>query len=109
ERGVAFDTVIGGLHRAARQARSELGLRAELIMCFLRHLPEDAAFETFEQARPHIGKFIGVGLDSSERGHPPEKFARVFAEARRAGLHAVAHAGEEGPPAYIWSALDVLH
>jgi adenine deaminase len=109
ERGVPFDTVIDGLHRATRQARSELGLRAELIMCFLRHLSEEEAFATFEQARPHIGRFIGVGLDSSERGHPPEKFARVFAEARRAGLHAVAHAGEEGPPAYIWSALDVLH
>ena len=108
-RGVAFDTVIDGLYRAAQQARSELGLRAELIMCFLRHLSEAEAFETFEAARPHIGRFIGVGLDSSELGHPPEKFERVFAEARRAGLHAVAHAGEEGPPAYIWSALDALH
>jgi adenine deaminase len=108
-RGVAFDTVINGLHRATREARAQLGVRAELIMCFLRHLSEQEAFETLEQARPHLGKIIGVGLDSSELGHPPEKFARVYAEARKAGLHAVAHAGEEGPPAYIWSALDVLH
>jgi adenine deaminase len=107
-RGVAFDTVINGLHRATQRARDELGVRAELIMCFLRHLSEQDAFATLEQARPHLGKFIGVGLDSSELGHPPEKFARVYAEARKAGLHAVAHAGEEGPPAYIWSALDAL-
>jgi adenosine deaminase len=108
DRGVPFATVIAGLRRAAEQARRELGIRAELILCFLRHLSEDAAFATLEAARPHLGQFIGVGLDSSEVGHPPEKFARVFAEARRLGLRAVAHAGEEGPPAYIWSALDVL-
>ncbi|MCB1555599.1 MAG: adenosine deaminase [Xanthomonadales bacterium] len=108
ERGVAFDTVIDGLKRACDRAAGELGVRAELILCFLRHLSEDEAFATLEQAKPHLGKFIGVGLDSSEVGHPPEKFARVFAEARRLGLHVVAHAGEEGPPAYIWSALDVL-
>ena len=77
-------------------------------MCFLRHLSEQEAFETLEQAKPHLGKFIGIGLDSSEVGHPPEKFARVFAEARKLGLRVVAHAGEEGPPEYIWSALDVL-
>ncbi len=109
ERGIAFETVLDGLQRAMQRARSELGIRSELILCFLRHLSEQAAFETLEQARPHIGRFIGVGLDSSEVGHPPEKFARVFAEARRLGLHAVAHAGEEGPPDYIRSALDVLH
>ncbi len=108
ERGVAFDTVIAGLGRGAARARRELGLRAELIMCFLRHLSEDEAFATLEQAKPHLGKFIGVGLDSSEVGHPPEKFARVFAECRRLGLRVVAHAGEEGPPEYVWSALDVL-
>jgi adenine deaminase len=108
ERGVAFDTVIRGLKRAADRAQSELGLRAELIMCFLRHLSEEDAFATLEQARPHLGDFIGVGLDSSEVGHPPEKFARVYAECRKLGLRAVAHAGEEGPPEYIWSALDVL-
>jgi len=96
--------------RASRRcARRELGASALLILCFLRHLSEEAAFETLEQARPFIGKFIGVGLDSSERGHPPEKFARVFARCRELGLHAVAHAGEEGPPAYIRSALDVLN
>lgn len=108
ERGVSFDTVIKGLRRACDRAESELGIRAELIMCFLRHLSEQAAFETLEQAKPHLGKLIGVGLDSSEVGHPPEKFAQVFAQARKLGLHAVAHAGEEGPPEYIWSALDVL-
>ncbi len=108
ERGVAFATVINGLQRATRRARVELGLRAELIMCFLRHLSEAEAFATLEQARPHLGQFIGVGLDSSELGHPPEKFARVFAECRKLGLRVVAHAGEEGPPEYIWSALDVL-
>jgi len=108
ERGIAFETVIRGLQLAGDKARSELGLRADLILCFLRHLSEEAAFETLEQAKPFLDRFIGVGLDSSELGHPPEKFARVFAEARRLGLRAVAHAGEEGPPEYIWSALDVL-
>lgn len=108
ERGIAFETVIRGLRLAADKAESELGLRAGLILCFLRHLSEEAAFETLEQAKPFLGQFIGVGLDSSEVGHPPEKFERVFAEARRLGLRAVAHAGEEGPPEYIWSALDVL-
>ncbi len=107
-RGVSMGTVIDGLRRACDQAQSELGVRAELILCFLRHLSEDDALATFEEARPYMGKFIGVGLDSSELGHPPEKFARVFAEARKQGLRLVAHAGEEGPPAYIWSALDVL-
>jgi len=107
-RGVAFETVIRGLSRGCESARRELGVSAQLILCFLRHLSEEAAFETLEQARPFIGQFIGVGLDSSERGHPPEKFARVFARCRELGLHAVAHAGEEGPPAYIRSALDVL-
>jgi adenine deaminase len=108
DRGVPFEAVIDGLHRACRQAQDELGIRAELILCFLRHLSEDAAFATLEQAKPHRDKFIGVGLDSSEVGHPPEKFQRVFAAARELGLHAVAHAGEEGPPQYIWDALDLL-
>ncbi len=88
--------------------RRKLGVDAELILCFLRHLSEEDAFRTLEQALPYRDKFIGVGLDSSEVGHPPEKFARVFAECRRHGLHLVAHAGEEGPPAYVWAALDVL-
>ena len=108
ERGIAFATVIDGLKRACDRAEAELGIRAELILCFLRHLSEADAFVTLEQARPHLGKFIGVGLDSSEVGHPPEKFARVFAECRKLGLRADAHAGEEGPPAYMWEALDVL-
>jgi adenine deaminase len=107
-RGVSFDTVIGGLNRARERARDELGIDSALIMCFLRHLSEDDAFATWEQAQRHLDSIIGVGLDSSEVGHPPEKFARVFAAARRAGLHSVAHAGEEGPPAYIRSALDAL-
>ncbi len=107
-RGVAIETVINGLHRACEDAHTTLGISASLILCFLRHLSEDDAFATLEQALPLQDKFIGVGLDSSELGHPPEKFARVFARCRELGLHVVAHAGEEGPPAYIWSALDVL-
>jgi len=108
ERGVAMVTVINGLSRACWQAQEQLGLSADLILCFLRHLSEEEALATLEQALPYRAHFIGVGLDSSERGHPPEKFARVFARARELGLHAVAHAGEEGPPEYIWNALDVL-
>jgi adenosine deaminase len=109
ERGVAMGTVIGGLARACARAERELGVTSGLILCFLRHLSEDDALQTLHAALPYRQSFIGVGLDSSERGHPPEKFARVFAEAGRLGLHRVAHAGEEGPPAYIESALDVLH
>lgn len=108
-RGVAFSTVIGGIHRALREAQAQWGMSGALIMCFLRHLSEEDAFATLEQALPYRDKFIGVGLDSSERGHPPEKFARVFARCKELGLHLVAHAGEEGPPAYIETALDVLH
>ena len=108
DRGVPMAAVVQGLARACRQARSELGISALLILCFLRHLSEEAAFATLEQALPWREHFVGVGLDSSEQGHPPEKFARVFERCRSLGLHAVAHAGEEGPPAYIWSALDVL-
>jgi adenosine deaminase len=108
ERGVAFSTVIDGIARALRQAQAQWGMSAALIMCFLRHLSEEEAFATLEQALPHRDKFIGVGLDSSERGHPPEKFARVFARCKQLGLHLVAHAGEEGPPEYIRTALDLL-
>jgi adenosine deaminase len=108
ERGVPFATVVSGLARACESAQQEFGLSARLIMCFLRHLSEEAALQTLEQARPHLSLITGVGLDSSERGHPPEKFARVFARCRALGLRLVAHAGEEGPPAYVWSALDVL-
>lgn len=107
-RGVAIETVINGLHRACVDAERELGVSSALILCFLRHLSEREAFETLEQALPQRDRFIGVGLDSSELGHPPEKFARVFARCRELGLHVVAHAGEEGPPAYIWQALDLL-
>ena len=98
-----------GLSRACAQAKTELGVSAKLIMCFLRHLSEEEAFKTLEEALPWREHFIGVGLDSSERGHPPEKFARVFAKCEELGLLRVAHAGEEGPAAYITSALDVLH
>jgi adenosine deaminase len=108
-RGVPVGTVIEGLARACERARHELGLTSALILCFLRHLSEDEALATLEEALPYRRHFIGVGLDSSERGHPPEKFARVFARAEALGLRRVAHAGEEGPPAYIESALDVLH
>ncbi len=107
-RQVPMATVINGLHRACVDAHTKLGISASLLMCFLRHLSEEEALQTLEQAKPHLDKIIGVGLDSSERGHPPEKFERVFAQARALGLHVVAHAGEEGPPAYIWGALDVL-
>lgn len=107
-RGVPFETVIRGLTRARETAQQELGLSSAFILCFLRHLSEDAAFETLEEALPWREHFIGVGLDSSERGHPPEKFARVFARCRELGLRLVAHAGEEGPAAYVRSALDVL-
>ena len=107
-RQVPMATVINGLHRACVDAHTKLGISASLIMCFLRHLSEEEALQTLEQAKPHLDKIIGVGLDSSERGHPPEKFERVFAQARALGLHVVAHAGEEGPPAYIWGALDLL-
>ncbi len=107
-RGVSMETVINGLHRACVDAEAGLGLNASLILCFLRHLSEEEAFQTLEQALPLRDKFIGVGLDSGEVGNPPEKFARVFARCRVLGLHLVAHAGEEGPPEYIWTALDVL-
>lgn len=107
-RHVPMDTVISGLHRACVDAQAQLGISASLILCFLRHLSEEDALHTLDEAKPYLDKIIGVGLDSSERGHPPEKFERVFAQARALGLHVVAHAGEEGPPAYIWGALDVL-
>ncbi|MEO7496086.1 MAG: adenosine deaminase [Massilia sp.] len=103
-RGVPFETVINGIYRACQDS----AVSASLIMCFLRHLSEDEAIVTLDEALPFRDKFIGVGLDSSEVGHPPEKFARVFERCRQLGLHLVAHAGEEGPPAYIETALDLL-
>lgn len=107
-RGVPMATVINGLHRACTEAKAKLGVSALLILCFLRHLSEEEAFATLEEALPLRDKFIGVGLDSSEVGHPPEKFAKVFARCRELGFRLVAHAGEEGPPEYVWTALDVL-
>jgi len=107
-RGVPMETVIGGLQDAQLVAERELTLTSKLILCFLRHLSEDDALQTLDEALPFRDAFAAVGLDSSERGHPPAKFARVFARARDAGLDAVAHAGEEGPPEYIWQALDLL-
>ena len=107
-RGVSMETVVTGLHRACVDAQKEHGISASLIMCFLRHLSEEDAFATLEQAMPFRDKLVGIGLDSGEIGNPPEKFARVFARCRTLGFHLVAHAGEEGPPAYIWTALDLL-
>ena len=106
--GIETETVINGLHRACADAPQKFGMTASLILCFLRHLSEQEAFECLEQAMPLRDKLVGIGLASSEKGHPPEKFARVFARARELGFRLVAHAGEEGPPAYIWTALDVL-
>nr|WP_285897134.1 adenosine deaminase [Vibrio sp. SCSIO 43169] len=108
ERGIAFDTVINGIHRALRDAKTQLNISSRIIMCFLRHLDEESAFATLEQALAHKDKIIGVGLDSSEMGHPPEKFARVFAKALEAGFLTVAHAGEEGPVANIYNSLELL-
>jgi len=107
-RGIAFATVVNGLHRAIADAKRDLGVEASLIMCFLRHLDEADAERTLDSALPFGDKIIGVGLDSSETGHPPSKFKRVFMRAREAGLFVTAHAGEEGPPSYVWEALDVL-
>jgi adenosine deaminase len=107
-RGIAFETVVNGLHRACREASDKLGIHASLIMCFLRHLDEADAERALDTAFAHKAKIIGVGLDSSERGHPPSKFKRVFNRARDAGFHCFAHAGEEGPPSYVWEAIDLL-
>jgi adenine deaminase len=107
-RGVPMAAVVEGLEQACQRAQAELGISSALILCFLRHLSEEDAFLTLEQALPHRKQFIGVGLDSSEKGHPPEKFERVFARCRELGLRTVAHAGEEGPPSYIWGALNSL-
>ena len=107
-RGVAMGTVIGGIRRALDQGDQELGITSHLILCFLRHLPEGDAQRTLDEALPFREHLTGVGLDSGERGNPPSKFERVFARARAEGLRAVAHAGEEGPPEYVWEALDLL-
>ncbi len=108
ERGIEFEVVVNGISRALEDGRSNLNVSSKLIMSFLRHLSEEEAFSTLEQALPHKDKIIAVGLDSSELGHPPAKFERVFAKARKEGFLVVAHAGEEGPPEYIYEALDLL-
>ena len=108
DRGISFDTVMTGLTGALAKAKSELGITSQLILCFLRHLDEASAFETLQQAQVWKEAIVAVGLDSSEVGHPPEKFARVFAAAREQGYLAVAHAGEEGPSSNIIDALDIL-
>ncbi|MBS0256034.1 MAG: adenosine deaminase, partial [Proteobacteria bacterium] len=109
ERGVAFETALDGIERALKAGEAQLGISYRLIMCFLRHLSEDEAMATLDQAMPHLHRIHGAGLDSSEVGHPPAKFARVFARARELGLFVTAHAGEEGPPDYVVEALDLLH
>lgn len=108
ERGIEFPVFLNGFTRAISDAQESMGISAGLIMCFLRHLPADAAVATWYEAKPYADLLIGVGLDSSEVGNPPEWFAEAFAMAKDAGLHTVAHAGEEGPPEYIVNALDVL-
>jgi adenosine deaminase len=107
-RGISFETVINGLTRAQADAEANLDLRSRMIMCILRHLDEADAERTLDQALAHKGKIVGIGLDSSEVGHPPSKFKNVFRRARDAGFKLVAHAGEEGPPEYVWEAIDVL-
>jgi adenosine deaminase len=108
ERGVPFAAVADGLLAGMAQAEADLGVTSKLILCFLRHLSEEDAFATLAQAEPYLDRIVAVGLDSSEVGHPPAKFARVFAAARAKGLKTVAHAGEEGPPDYVYQALDLL-
>jgi adenine deaminase len=108
-RGVLFDKVISGIHRALEDGRKKLGISSRLILSFLRHLSEESAFQTLEEAMPYKSWITAVGLDSSEKGHPPNKFERVFAKALEEGFLTVAHAGEEGPPEYVWEALNLLH
>jgi len=107
-RGVAFSAVVGGIRRALQEAEHRFGITFRLILCFLRDLSAEDAMRTLEEALPHKDSIAAVGLDSAEAGHPPSKFAAVFERARREGLLAVAHAGEEGPPSYIYEALDIL-
>lgn len=108
ERGITFETALNGIHCALSTAQKEFDMSFGIIMCFLRHLDQDDAFKALELAMPHKDRIIGVGLDSSEMGHPPSKFKDVFAKAKEAGFKIVAHAGEEGPPEYIYEALDLL-
>ena len=108
DRGVSFDTVINGIDKALKKANIEFGLTSKIIMCFLRHLDEQSGFKVLNQALKHKDKIIAVGLDSSELGHPPKKFEKLFKKAREGGFLTVAHAGEEGPPEYIWDSLNFL-
>ncbi len=108
-RGVKFETVLNGITRALEDGEKELGISSKLIMCFLRHLPEKDALKTLKEALPYTDKIYGVGLDSSEKGHPPSKFRKVFKKAKKHGLKLVAHAGEEGPPEYVWEAIDTIN
>ena len=108
DRGIAFETCFTGIRDALRAAEDQYAISSQMILCFLRHLSEKAAFDTLKAAEPFVDQIAAVGLDSSEVGHPPEKFKLVFQKAREMGLKAVAHAGEEGPPDYIWQALDLL-
>jgi len=108
DRGIPFQVVADGLLSGMKAAESDLDVSSQLILCFLRHLDEDAAFATLRKAEPWLDRIRGVGLDSSEVGHPPSKFKNVFAAAGSMGLKRVAHAGEEGPPEYVWEALDLL-
>jgi adenosine deaminase len=108
DRGIAFDTVINGLYRAFQDGEEKLGISFAIIACFLRHLPEQAAFDIYADIVRHQDKIIGIGLDSSELGHPPEKYQRIFEQAKKDGFKLVAHAGEEGPAEYVWQAIDLL-
>ena len=107
-RGINFDTVINGIYKALRRANTEFGITSKIIMCFLRHLDEEQCFEVLNHAVRHKDKIIGVGLDSSEKGNPPQKFKNLFEAAIKEGFLTVAHAGEEGPPEYIWDSLNLL-
>ena len=108
ERGIDFDVVINGIYKALSKAKNELNISSKIIMCFLRHLDEDSGFKVLSKAIKHKDKIIGVGLDSSELGNPPKKFEKLFKKAIEEGFLTVAHAGEEGPPEYIWEAIDLL-
>ena len=108
ERGISFDTAIKGIYRALKDGEEKLGITFQLIVSFLRHLPEEAAFKTLEEALPFRDWIAGFGLDSSEKGNPPSKFKNVFAKVKELGLKVVAHAGEEGPADYVWEAIQLL-
>ena len=108
DRGISFDIVINGISKALDKANLELGLTSKIIMCFLRHLDEESGFKVLDQALKYKNKIVGVGLDSSELGNPPKKFEKLFQKARDEGFLTVAHAGEEGPPEYIWDSINLL-